>query len=64
MESRCDQLYRLKKKYGATVEDMLAYLDRCRRELDAIETADEHAGPPGAEACHSRGEGPRGGRRL
>lgn len=41
VESRCDQLYRLKKKYGATVEDMLAYLDRCRRELGEIETADD-----------------------
>ena len=41
VESRCDQLYRLKKKYGATVEDMLAYLDKCREELDAIETADD-----------------------
>ena len=36
VESRMDQLYRLKKKYGATVEDMLAYLDNCRRELDDI----------------------------
>ena len=41
LESRSDQLYRLKKKYGATVEDMLAYLDKCRAELDAIETADD-----------------------
>ena len=41
VESRCDQLYRLKKKYGATVEDMLAYLEKCRGELDAIETADD-----------------------
>ncbi len=41
LESRGDLLYRLKKKYGATVEDMLEYLDRCRRELDAIETADD-----------------------
>lgn len=41
VESRCDQLYRLKKKYGATVEDMLAYLDRCRTELDTMETADD-----------------------
>ena len=41
VESRSDQLYRLKKKYGATVEDMLAYLDKCRAELDAIETADD-----------------------
>ena len=41
VESRADQLYRLKKKYGATVEDMLEYLDKCRTELDAIETADD-----------------------
>lgn len=41
VESRTDQLYRLKKKYGATVEDMLDYLDKCRKELDAIETADD-----------------------
>ena len=36
-----DLLYRLKKKYGATVEEMLAYLDKCRRELDDMETADD-----------------------
>jgi len=41
VESRADQLYRLKKKYGATVEDMLEYLEKCRAELDAIETADD-----------------------
>lgn len=41
VESRSDQLYRLKKKYGATVEDMLEYLEKCRTELDAIETADD-----------------------
>lgn len=40
-EARTDQLYRLKKKYGATVEDMIAYLDKCRAELDAMETADD-----------------------
>ncbi len=36
VEGRLDQFYRLKKKYGATVEDMLAYLDSCRKELDDI----------------------------
>ena len=41
VESRADQLYRLKKKYGATAEDMLAYLEKCREELDAMETADD-----------------------
>ena len=34
-----DQLYRLKKKYGATVEDMLDYLHRCTEELAQIEDA-------------------------
>ena len=41
VESRADLLYRLKKKYGATVEDCIAYLDKCRAELDAMETADD-----------------------
>ena len=41
VESRLDVLYRLKKKYGATVEEMLQYLDRCRRELDEIQYADD-----------------------
>ncbi len=41
LESRADQLYRLKKKYGATVEDMLAYLGQCREELDRITFASD-----------------------
>ncbi len=41
VESRLDVLYRLKKKYGTTVEEMLQYLDRCRRELDEIQYADD-----------------------
>ena len=41
LETRLDLLYRLKKKYGATVEDMLIYLDRCRTELDDIQLADD-----------------------
>ena len=41
VESRMDQLYRLKKKYGPSVEDMLAYLERCRAELEQIEYADD-----------------------
>ena len=40
-EARTDQLYRLKKKYGSTVAEMLDYLERCRRELDQIEFADD-----------------------
>ena len=39
VEGRLDQLYRLKKKYGPTVEEMLEYQTRCRRELDDIQDA-------------------------
>ena len=41
VESRCDQLYRLKKKYGATVEEMLGFLERSKEELEGIEYADD-----------------------
>jgi len=41
VEGRLDQLYRLKKKYGPSVEDMLDYLDRCRREISQITDADD-----------------------
>lgn len=41
LEERLDLLYRLKKKYGPTEEDMIAYLERCRKELDEIQFADD-----------------------
>lgn len=37
LESRLDVIFRLKKKYGSTVEEMLEYLDRCRKDLDNIQ---------------------------
>ena len=37
IESRLDLLYRLKKKYGGSVDEMLDYLDRCKKELDEIQ---------------------------
>ncbi len=37
VETRLEQLYRLSKKYGPTTADMLAYLERCRKELDQIQ---------------------------
>ena len=39
LESRLDVIYRLKKKYGPTVADMLDYLERCRAELEQIQDA-------------------------
>ena len=41
VESRLDQIHRLKKKYGGSVQAMLNYLARCREELDRIEMADD-----------------------
>jgi len=41
LEERLDLLYRLKKKYGASEDEMLQYLDKCRRELDEIQFAGE-----------------------
>ena len=41
VEERLDLLYRLRKKYGPTVEDMLAYLEQCCQELDQIQYADD-----------------------
>ncbi len=43
LEGRADLLYRLKKKYGPTVEEMLEYLDHCREELDQISFAADTA---------------------
>ncbi len=42
IESRLDVIHRLRKKYGATCEDILAYLENAIRELDEMEFADDH----------------------
>lgn len=39
LEERLDLLYRLKKKYGGSVEEMLDYLARCQGERDEIQFA-------------------------
>ena len=41
IEERLDIIYRLRRKYGATCEDILSYLDRAKTELNEIEFADE-----------------------
>lgn len=41
IEERLDVIYRLKKKYGGSVEDVLIYLDSAADELEGIEQADE-----------------------
>ena len=64
LESRLDVLYRLKRKYGATVEDMLDYLDRCRQELDQIEFADDTIARLTQELAQAKAEAVRRGKLL
>ena len=42
IESRLDVIHKLRRKYGVTCADILAYLDKARQELDEIEFADDH----------------------
>ena len=42
IESRLDVIHKLRRKYGATCEDILTYLDKAKAELDEIEFADDH----------------------
>ena len=42
IESRLDIIHRLRRKYGATCEDILDYLEKAKKELDDIEFADDH----------------------
>ena len=41
VEGRLDVIYRLRKKYGDTMEDMLAYLERCRTELEELQCSSD-----------------------
>ncbi len=41
IESRLAALERLRRKYGATAEQILAFLDQVRGEIEAVETAGE-----------------------
>ncbi len=58
IESRYDLLSKLKGKYGATVEDMLGYLDRAKQELQEITFSEERATALRSEreACQVRAE--------
>ncbi|WP_394272158.1 DNA repair protein RecN [Butyricicoccus sp.] len=41
VEERLDVIYRLRRKYGATVEEVLAYCDSAASELEELENADD-----------------------
>ena len=42
IESRLDVIHKLRRKYGTSCEDILAYLEKAKAELDEIEFADDH----------------------
>jgi DNA repair protein RecN (Recombination protein N) len=42
VESRLDVLDRLKRKYGGTIDEVLAFLDRVRQQVDEVENATEY----------------------
>ena len=41
IEQRIDLIYKLKRKYGDTVEDILAFGERARKELEMIQSSQE-----------------------
>lgn len=41
VESRLDIIFRLRKKYGNSVAEMLEYLESCRKELNQIQDSDD-----------------------
>ena len=64
MESRLDQLYRLEKKYGPTVEAMLEYLEKCREELDQIQYSSDRIAQLEKKLAGSRAEAAKRGSAL
>ena len=42
IESRLDVIHKLRRKYGASCQEILAYLEKAKHELDEIEFADDH----------------------
>lgn len=51
LQGRMDVIDRLRKKYGATIGDILAYYDRCQQELANIENYDEDIAALAASAA-------------
>lgn len=41
VEARLDEIYRLKRKYGTTIPEILAYYEQCVAELETLESSDE-----------------------
>lgn len=49
LEQRIDLIYKLKRKYGDTVEDVLSFGQKAREELDRIQFSEQRAGELQAE---------------
>ncbi len=64
MESRLDQLYRLEKKYGGSVAEMLDYLQRCKEELEQIEYSSDRIAQLEKRQAAVRADAERDGRAL
>lgn len=41
IEERLDEIHKLKRKYGTTIEEILAYFEQAKQELEEYETSDE-----------------------
>ena len=52
VEQRLDLLYRLKRKYGSTVEDVIAFGQKAREELDNIQNSQQRHDALQAEKLH------------
>jgi len=52
IEQRLDLLYKLKRKYGDTVEDVIAFGQKAREELELIQTSQERYDHLQAEKMH------------
>ena len=64
VESRLDVIFRLRKKYGNSVEEMLDYLEKCRNELDQIQYSDDARIRLERELAKKKEEALKAGERL
>ena len=60
IEERLDTIHKLKRKYGASVEDVLTYLQKSEQRLDEIEFASDRLEPQKAAGSVSKRGRPAG----
>lgn len=64
VEGRLVAMEKLKRKYGATIEEILAFLEDARRKLDALENAAEHRAELAGKIAEAEREYQRAARPL